>query len=81
MLENYLKAKGINRTNINKIINSSPPTTRLLLDNPMEMKVSQVVSIAETTNNTFKEISGIIIGTHNIKIEHNDIRIVENRNS
>jgi|TARA_R110001606_G_scaffold385281_1_gene548743 hypothetical protein len=77
MLENYLKAKGYNRTNITEIIDSSPPTTRLLLDNPMDLKVSQVLSIAKKTNNTFKEISGIIIGTHNIEMG-NDIKIVKN---
>lgn len=78
MLENYLKAKGLNRTNITTIIDSSPPTTRLLLDNPMDLKVSQVVSIAEATKNTFKEISGIIVGTHNIEMG-NEIKIVENK--
>lgn len=76
MLENYLKAKGINRTHITEIIDSSPPTTRLLLDNPMDMKVSQVVSIAEKTNNTFKEIAGIIVGTHKVEMG-DEIKIVE----
>jgi|TARA_B100001094_G_scaffold332747_1_gene406209 hypothetical protein len=78
MLENYLKAKGLNRTNINSIIDCSPPTTRLLLDNPLDLKVSQVVSIAAATENTFKEISGIIVGTHNIEMG-SEIKIVENK--
>jgi hypothetical protein len=77
MLENYLKAKGLNRTNITTIIDSSPPTTRLLLDNPMDLKVSQVVSIAKATDSTFKEISGIIVGTHNVEMG-SEINIVEN---
>jgi hypothetical protein len=76
-LEQFLKVKGYNRTNITHLINASPPTTRLIMENPLQLKVSQVVSIAKATKVTFQEVAGLIIGTHHFANYGENVRVIE----
>ena len=77
-LEQYLNMQGYNRTNITELLNSSPPTTRLLMQDPQQLKVSQVLDIAEDTMTTFNEIAGLIFDTHYFMNKGEDVVILKN---
>ena len=77
-LEQYLNMQGYNRTNITELLNSSPPTTRLLMQDPTQLKVSQVCYIAEDTMMTFQEIAGLIFDTHYFVSKGDEIIIRKN---
>ena len=75
LLEKFLKLKGYNRTTITDLIQSSPPTTRLVMNNPEQLKVSQVIKIAEATDTEFEDICGLINNTHHLVMVEEDIVI------
>jgi len=75
MLEQYLKAFGFNRTKIGDLLMVSPPSTRILLENPSELKVSQVLEICKATKTNFQDISGLIFDTHYIVMENENVTI------
>lgn len=77
-LEQYLNMQGYNRTNITELLDTSPPTTRLLMQDPRQLKVSQVVYIAEDTMMSFQEIAGLIFDTHYFIRKGGEIIILEN---
>jgi hypothetical protein len=79
LLEKFLKLKGYNRTTITDLIQSSPPTTRLLMQNPEDLKVSQVVKIADSTGTKFNDVAGLIFNTHNLVMVEDNLEIQQNR--
>ena len=76
MLEQFLKANGLNRTKIGYLLDVSPPSTRLLLDKPMDMKISQMVSLCNETNVSFQDLSGLIFGSHYVVMENDKVKIM-----
>jgi hypothetical protein len=77
ILEQYLNAKGFNRTTITSLIDTSPPTTRLIMENPLQLKLSQVISIANATESQYQEIAGLIFNTHNFVNNGDSLQIFE----
>ena len=81
LLEKFLKLKGYNRTTITDLIQSSPPTTRLVMNNPEQLKVSQVLRIAEATDTDFAQICGLINNTHQLVMSEEDDIVIEQYHS
>ena len=75
MLEKYLKAKGYNRTAIAEILNVSAPTVRILLENPKELKISQVIKICDECGESFDRVGGLIFETHAFICNENIVNI------
>jgi hypothetical protein len=49
------------------------------MQNPEDLKVSQVVKIADSTGTKFNEIAGLIFNTHNLVMVEDNLEIQKNR--
>lgn len=75
ILEVFIRAKGLNRHKLGKLLDLSPPTIRLFLANPLEFKLKHFDRIATETGCTAEQLTGLINGTREISQEQGQTTI------
>ena len=78
ILERLLKVNGLNKGQISKLLNTSQPTTLLLLKQPERLRISQVVSIAEACKEDPRNVIDLILGEKKLIVDKADGNVIAN---